>query len=279
MSLPPKSSTPRSAVARFARETGIAGSKSSAGRMLSAVTSTFKYGATAWMTPNWAGPVGVVALRSTARASGRNHLLEQLQPFGGHAVLEQHEPGDVAARSREALDIARQRRDRPSPGTRSARPACAATMDPRWRSHRPARRTAPPRPAPPHGGGCRSGLVPPSGYRSAHCGRRSTPHAVCCHEGTDLAFATGSCTTSGRSTPMRRCRSRLLRRAAERPRRSAAEQRDELAPLHSITSSARASSVGGTVRPSALAVCRLMTNSNLVDCKTGRSAGLAPLRI
>ena len=27
------------------------------------------------------------------------------------------------------------------------------------------------------------------------------------------------------------------------------------------------------------AVCRLMMNSNLVDCKTGRSAGLAPLRM
>ena len=27
------------------------------------------------------------------------------------------------------------------------------------------------------------------------------------------------------------------------------------------------------------AVCRLMTNSNLVDCKTGRSAGFAPLRL
>ena len=37
----------------------------------------------------------------------------------------------------------------------------------------------------------------------------------------------------------------------ERPRsRRTAEQRDELAPLHSITSSATASSVGGTVRPS-----------------------------
>src|SRR5215469_13207587 len=35
---------------------------------------------------------------------------------------------------------------------------------------------------------------------------------------------------------------------------------------YSITSSARASSVGGTVRPSALAVTRLMTSSNLVDC-------------
>src|SRR5262249_39746635 len=37
-------------------------------------------------------------------------------------------------------------------------------------------------------------------------------------------------------------------------RRGAAEQRDELAPLHSITSSARASSVGGTVRRSIRAV-------------------------
>src|SRR6266436_6285438 len=47
---------------------------------------------------------------------------------------------------------------------------------------------------------------------------------------------------------------------------------------HSITSSARASSVGGTSMPSALAVCRLITNSNFVDCSTGKSAGLVPLR-
>ena len=49
--------------------------------------------------------------------------------------------------------------------------------------------------------------------------------------------------------------------------------------LYSITSSARASSVGGTSRPSAFAAFRLITNSNLVDCTTGRSTGLAPLRI
>ena len=40
-----------------------------------------------------------------------------------------------------------------------------------------------------------------------------------------------------------------------------------------------ASSVGGTSRPSALAVLRLMTNSNLVACMTGRSAGFSPLRM
>src|SRR5580765_4412793 len=44
---------------------------------------------------------------------------------------------------------------------------------------------------------------------------------------------------------------------------------------HSITSSAAACRVRGTVRPSALAVLRLMTNSNLVGCTTGRSAGFS----
>ena len=48
---------------------------------------------------------------------------------------------------------------------------------------------------------------------------------------------------------------------------------------YSITSSARTSNEGGTVRPSALAVFRLITSSNLVGCSTGRSAGLVPLRI
>jgi uncharacterized caspase-like protein len=53
---------------------------------------------------------------------------------------------------------------------------------------------------------------------------------------------------------------RLLRARRERPRRHrAAEQRDEVPPFHSITSSARASSVGGTSRPSAFAVVRLKT--------------------
>src|SRR5438128_4143351 len=48
---------------------------------------------------------------------------------------------------------------------------------------------------------------------------------------------------------------------------------------HSITSSAAASSVGGTVRPSAFAILRLMTSSNFVGSSTGRSDDFAPLRI
>jgi hypothetical protein len=47
---------------------------------------------------------------------------------------------------------------------------------------------------------------------------------------------------------------------------------------HSITSSARESSEGGTVRPRALAVLRLITNSYLTFCSIGRSTTLAPLR-
>src|SRR5262245_39113522 len=49
--------------------------------------------------------------------------------------------------------------------------------------------------------------------------------------------------------------------------------------IHSITLSARASSAGGTVRPSAFAALTLIISSNLVGCSTGKSAGLAPLNI
>src|SRR5947199_4465470 len=48
---------------------------------------------------------------------------------------------------------------------------------------------------------------------------------------------------------------------------------------YSITSSARVSSVGGIMMPSAFAVFKLITSSYLVGCSTGRSAGFAPLKI
>jgi len=49
--------------------------------------------------------------------------------------------------------------------------------------------------------------------------------------------------------------------------------------VHRITSSARSSIDCGMVMPSALAALRLTTNSNLVGCSIGSSAGLAPFRI
>src|SRR5262245_50907721 len=69
---------------------------------------------------------------------------------------------------------------------------------------------------------------------------------------------------------------RLRARGEWDARRSGAEKRDELAAshrvvVHSITSSAVASSDGGTSTPIARAVARLMTNSNLVARATGRS--------
>src|SRR6516164_1036654 len=59
---------------------------------------------------------------------------------------------------------------------------------------------------------------------------------------------------------------RLLRARRQRPYHRTSEERHELAPVHSITSSARASNVGGTSSPSPLAVLRLITSSYLVGC-------------
>src|SRR5262245_28014479 len=60
---------------------------------------------------------------------------------------------------------------------------------------------------------------------------------------------------------------------------SAAEQRDELATLHSITSSASVSRLSEIFRPSVFAVLKLITSSNLLANMIGRSPGLVPLRI
>ena len=49
--------------------------------------------------------------------------------------------------------------------------------------------------------------------------------------------------------------------------------------LQSITLSARRWNDGGIVRPNALAVQTLITNSNFVGCVIGKSAGLEPFRI
>src|SRR5262249_25846283 len=73
----------------------------------------------------------------------------------------------------------------------------------------------------------------------------------------------------------------LLRTRRERPRHCrAAEQRNEVAPSHySMTSSASKSRLSEILMPSVLAVLRLSTSSNLLGRTTGKSAGLAPLRM
>jgi len=100
-----------------------------------------------------------------------------------------------------------------------------------------------------------------------------------------LGYITGANQWKGvaRMYPTRGVLPGLLRARRERPSDRAAEQRDERAPFHrcnhSITSSARASTVAGISRPSAFAVLRLITSSYLVGACTGRSAGFSPLRM
>jgi hypothetical protein len=72
----------------------------------------------------------------------------------------------------------------------------------------------------------------------------------------------------------------LLRARGEWPGSRAAEKRDELAPVHSITSSASSRNASGIDSPNALAVLRLTRSANVVGCTTGKSAGSfrAPVR-
>ena len=95
-----------------------------------------------------------------------------------------------------------------------------------------------------------------------------------------VGLATGSKAEKPDNRHRRLLRARRARPCRQRPRgRGTAQRRDEGAPPHSITSSARASRVGGISRPSALAVIRLMIRSNLVGCSTGRSLAFAPRNI
>ena len=101
--------------------------------------------------------------------------------------------------------------------------------------------------------------------------RRTVDRFYACH----FDLRQGRCRGFGH--PHRR---RFLRVCGKRPCRShASKQADERAPHHSITWSARASSIGGISRPSALAAWRLITRSNFVACSTGRSLGFAPFKI
>src|SRR6516162_5798408 len=71
---------------------------------------------------------------------------------------------------------------------------------------------------------------------------------------------------------------RLLRTRYQWPRGRAAKCRDEGAPPHSITSSARAINPGETVSPIAFATFRLIASSYFVGICTGNSAGLSPFK-
>ena len=69
----------------------------------------------------------------------------------------------------------------------------------------------------------------------------------------------------------------LLRARTKRPDRRSTKSGNELAPPHSITSSARSRKSRLIVIPRARAVARLTTSSNFTGCSIGKSAGLAPV--
>ena len=86
-----------------------------------------------------------------------------------------------------------------------------------------------------------------------------------CDAGANVRFTPISSRQCARSTSPLCARNGLMHRSKPR--------------LYSITSSARASSVGGISRPSAFAVVKFTARSNLVGCSTGMSPGFAPRRI
>ena len=111
----------------------------------------------------------------------------------------------------------------------------------------------------------------------------TSPELICAPKGTNSSAVKSAYSKSPTTAPSARSSHAPVRmRSLTWP---SAQRRPILfghrssAALHSITSSARARSIGGTARPSVLAVCALMTSSNLVGCSTGRSAGFAPRRI
>ena len=104
--------------------------------------------------------------------------------------------------------------------------------------------------------------------RSARSGfeRRNARHPVMSRAQRQVRSAFGSCRFRAVGGTYVECHNRT----------HAAQRTTRMGLAYSITSSARASSVGGTSRPSALAVFKLMTSSKVVGCCTGRLAGFSP---
>ena len=208
---------------------------------------------------------------------GGHKLTQELQPLRHQLLAEEIDTGRVAAGPGEAGDqtephgvFGHGEHDRNRGACRLGRERRNGAATGNDHSHRPTRQFA-----------CQ--LRQPIG---SILGPAKFDHDILALDEARLPQALAKCAQairvgigrSGMEEADHRCC--LLRPRRNRPRDGhTAEQRDELAPFHSITSSARASRVGGTVMPSALAVLRLTNSSTFVACWTGRSAGFAPARI
>src|SRR5262249_19498596 len=204
---------------------------------------------------------------------------EQFQPFPAQAVFEIHKAGNVAARPGQVIDEAgadrigyaiEHNRNRPGlPPQRRHAQGASSQDDVRRECDQFCRvcAVAVAVVSPPAGGAPHVAAGAPAQLLQDLWERREAGPAVWIVRGRVHEHA---------DTPNPLA---LLRPRRERPRRRTAEQSDERAPPHSITSSASASSLSGIWRPSAFAVLRLMASSNLFGNSTGRSAGFAPLRM
>ena len=112
------------------------------------------------------------------------------------------------------------------------------------------------------GSRCKPASVSPNPWRNPHSARGT----AATHFPRFRALA-----LFGRRPP-----ERVVRPSSRRPKTCTISEVDQ---PHSITSSARASSVGGISRPSAIAAFKFTTRSNLTGLCTARSLGFSPLRI
>ena len=183
------------------------------------------------MTPNWPMPDGVrVPEHCHPRHSWRD-LLEQLQPFGAHAVFESHEAGDVAARLRQAVDEAgadrigddhedhRHVADRLQQGVATVAPV--ATMTSRASVANSAAYL-------------RMCSTSPAAQRTSIRTLRPSVQPNFrspCTNAAMRAFDSASSPAVLINTPIRRILSAAAR-APQRPCRRTAQQRDELTPFH-----------------------------------------------
>src|SRR5439155_16939460 len=207
----------------------------------------------------------------------RQQLVQEPEPLGGELVAHGVDTGDVAARSIQASDKAKLDWVQAEAEDNRNRLGCRLGRECHGRAAR------------------RSNDSHTAADEIGHQFRNSRKVVLCpavfdCDVLTlDVAGFAQSFAESREQTRhrLRRIRmdisddwnARLLRARGQRPRGCrAADERDELAAGHSITSSAMASTPAGIIKRSAFAVFRLMTSSNLLDCTTGRSAGLSPLR-
>ena len=220
---------------------------------------------------------GLSGLTSTANRSTAGHqLVQQLQPLGQPVRQPSADAGDVAARPVKAGDEPSLTGSLPSRRRSglSRSPALAAQRD--GAAGRDDHGDLPPNQI---GRQRRQPIAvdpPPSGIRSRRSGpRHSRASLKPLAEARDaIAHASiGRAPSRNPITGIAGCCARAASgHATAAPPSSVMNSRRS----HSITSSARASSVGGMSRPSALAVLRLMTSSNLVGCTTGRSAAFRP---